>query len=79
MSLFTLDELESAAKTVRAFVPPTPAYAWPLLAAATGAEFIVEVLGHTGAFSFDGVVLVHQVTLLSLFLELCRPLFHLPP
>jgi threonine dehydratase len=33
MPLFTLDELAAAAAIVRTFVPPTPAYAWPLLAA----------------------------------------------
>jgi threonine dehydratase len=52
MSLFTLDELESAAKTVRAVVPPTPAYAWPLLAAAAGAEVVVKHENHTPTGSF---------------------------
>jgi threonine dehydratase len=52
MSLFTLDELESAAKTVRAFVPPTPAYAWPLLAATAGAEVVVKHENHTPTGSF---------------------------
>jgi threonine dehydratase len=52
MPLFTLDELQSAAATVRAFVPPTPAHAWPLLAAATGAEVIVKHENHTPTGSF---------------------------
>jgi threonine dehydratase len=56
MSLFTLDELESAAKIVRAFMPPTPAYQWPLLAKATGADVVVKHENHTptGAFKARG-------------------------
>jgi threonine dehydratase len=64
MSLFTLDELESAAKTVRAFVPPTPAYAWPLLAAATGAYVVVKHENHTPTGSFKargGLVYVEEL------------------
>ena len=38
MSLFSLDELKAATTTVRTLVPPTPAYAWPLLARRTGIE-----------------------------------------
>ena len=34
MPLFTLDELDAAIAIVRTLVPPTPAYAWPLLGAA---------------------------------------------
>jgi threonine dehydratase len=52
MPLFTLAELESAAATVRAFVPPTPAHAWPLLAAATGAKVVVKHENHTPTGSF---------------------------
>jgi threonine dehydratase len=52
MSLFTLDELDSALKTVHAFVPPTPAHAWPLLATATGATVIVKHENHTPTGSF---------------------------
>jgi threonine dehydratase len=56
MPLFTLDQLESAAKIVRRFVLPTPAYAWPLLAQATGVEVIVKHENHTptGAFKARG-------------------------
>ena len=52
MPLFTLDELEGSLKTVRAFVPQTPAHVWPLLAKATGAEIIVKHENHTPTGSF---------------------------
>lgn len=56
MPLFALDELTAAAGTVRGLVPPTPAYAWPLLAKATGATVIVKHENHTqiGAFKARG-------------------------
>ena len=56
MPLFTLDELTAAAATVGAVVSPTPAYAWPLLAARTGATVIVKHENHTpiGAFKVRG-------------------------
>ena len=59
MSLFTLEELERAASAVRAFVPPTPAHAWPLLAAATGTAVVVKHENHTptGAFKARGAVI----------------------
>ena len=47
MPLFGLDELADAAAIVRRVVPPTPAYAWPLLAKAIGAEVIVKHENHT--------------------------------
>jgi threonine dehydratase len=50
--LFTLDELEAAAALVRSVVPPTPAYAWPLLAERTGARVIVKHENHTPTGSF---------------------------
>ncbi|HEX3502326.1 MAG TPA: threonine dehydratase [Xanthobacteraceae bacterium] len=50
--MFTLAELESAAKIVRAFVPPTPAHAWPLLAEATGVDVVVKHENHTPTGSF---------------------------
>jgi len=58
MPLFTLDELESTLATVRAFVPPTPAYAWSLLASRCGAEVIVKHENHTptGSFKARGVL-----------------------
>jgi threonine dehydratase len=52
MLFFTLDELAVATATVRAFVPPTPAYPWPLLAKRTGAEVIVKHENHTPTGSF---------------------------
>jgi threonine dehydratase len=58
MPLFTLDDLEDATKTVRSWVPPTPAYAWPLLARHTGATAIVKHENHTpcGAFKARGAL-----------------------
>jgi threonine dehydratase len=50
--LFTLDELAAATATVRSFVPPTPAYAWPLLAERAGATVIVKHENHTPTGSF---------------------------
>ncbi len=52
MPLFTLAELQDAAAVVRPLVPPTPAYAWPLLARRTGAEVIVKHENHTPTGSF---------------------------
>jgi threonine dehydratase len=52
MPLFTLDELAAAAATVRAVMPPTPAYAWPLLAKRAGAEVVVKHENHTPTGSF---------------------------
>ncbi len=52
MPLFSLDELDAAAAIVRSFVPPTPAYAWPLLARSVGAEVIVKHENHTPTGSF---------------------------
>lgn len=52
MPLFTLDELAATAAIVRTFVPPTPAYAWPLLAERAGAEVIVKHENHTPTGSF---------------------------
>src|SRR6202451_3294533 len=52
MPLFTLDELAAATATVRAYVPPTPAYAWPLLAERIGATVVVKHENHTPTGSF---------------------------
>ena len=56
MSLFTLTELEAAVPLVRAIVPPTPLYVWPLLARRAGAEVWVKHENHTpiGAFKVRG-------------------------
>jgi threonine dehydratase len=50
--IFTLNELESVTAIVRAFVPPTPAYEWPLLAKKVGAAVIVKHENHTPTGSF---------------------------
>jgi threonine dehydratase len=54
--MFTLKELESAIPLVRACVPPTPQYAWPLLRARTGVDVVVKHENHTpiGAFKLRG-------------------------
>jgi threonine dehydratase len=52
MPLFTLDELAAATATVRSYVPPTPAYTWPLLAERVGATVIVKHENHTPTGSF---------------------------
>lgn len=56
MPLFSLDQLADAAEVVRRFVPPTPAYAWPLLKKRTGVEVFVKHENHTpaGAFKIRG-------------------------
>jgi threonine dehydratase len=54
--MFTLAELQSILPVVRAAVPETPQYAWPLLSARVGAEVIVKHENHTpiGAFKVRG-------------------------
>jgi threonine dehydratase len=52
MPLFTLDELAAATATVRSYVPPTPAYALPLLAEQVGATVVVKHENHTPTGSF---------------------------
>jgi threonine dehydratase len=64
MALFTLDELHDALATVRSFVPPTPAYAWPLLRQRVGADVIVKHENHTPTGSFKargGLVYVNAL------------------
>ena len=53
---FSLEELEAAARVVHAAMPPTPQYAWPLLAARAGCEVWVKHENHTptGAFKVRG-------------------------
>lgn len=55
-SVFDLSDLEAAARIVHAAMPLTPQYAWPLLAARTGAEVWVKHENHTptGAFKVRG-------------------------
>lgn len=53
---FTGDEVEAALRTVREVVPPTPQYAWPLLARRLGMTVWVKHENHTpaGAFKVRG-------------------------
>ena len=52
MTMFTLAELEQAAVLVAKHVPPTPQFAWPLLARRTGTEVWVKHENHTPTGSF---------------------------
>ncbi len=54
--MFTLADVEAALPLVRAAVPATPHYAWPLLKARTGVEVVVKHENHTpiGAFKVRG-------------------------
>ena len=54
--MFTLAELESVLPIVRAAVPQTPQYAWPLLSKRVGAHVVVKHENHTpiGAFKVRG-------------------------
>src|SRR5437764_808122 len=54
--MFSLEELEQALRDVHAAFPATPQYAWPMLAARTGAEVWVKHENHTptGAFKVRG-------------------------
>ena len=56
MPLFSLPDLEAAARLVYGHMPPTPQYAWPLLAKRTGTEVWVKHENHTptGAFKVRG-------------------------
>jgi threonine dehydratase len=54
--MFDLAELERAHEVVRRAVPPTPAYAWPLLSERLGTSVVVKHENHTptGAFKVRG-------------------------
>ena len=54
--MFSLPELEAASRIVHENFPGTPQYAWPLLAARSGAEVWVKHENHTptGAFKLRG-------------------------
>lgn len=61
---FSLEELEAAAELVHRSVPPTPQYAWPLLARSLGTEVWVKHENHTptGAFKVrGGLVYIDQL------------------
>jgi len=55
-TMFSLAELEDVIPLVRASVPPTPQYAWPLLEAQTGVKVVVKHENHSpiGAFKVRG-------------------------
>ncbi|MFZ5781246.1 MAG: threonine dehydratase [Pseudomonadota bacterium] len=54
--MLSLQEVEEATRVVYAAMPPTPQYAWPLLARRTGCEVWVKHENHTptGAFKVRG-------------------------
>jgi threonine dehydratase len=54
--MFDLQQLERAQGVVGAAMPPTPAYAWPLLSERLGTTAIVKHENHTptGAFKVRG-------------------------
>lgn len=56
MPLFSRSELEAAATLVHTIMPPTPAYAWPLLQRRYGFPVVVKHENHTpiGAFKVRG-------------------------
>ncbi|MCJ8155802.1 threonine dehydratase [Sphingomonas sp. LaA6.9] len=55
---YSLQALEEAAALVHAVMPPTPQYAWPLLAERTGCDVWVKHENHTptGAFKARGAI-----------------------
>ncbi|WP_088347996.1 MULTISPECIES: threonine dehydratase [Rhodomicrobium] len=59
MPLFSLDDLHAAARRIAPLVPPTPQYAWPLLAERTGCEVWLKHENHTpaGAFKIRGGII----------------------
>jgi threonine dehydratase len=56
VAMFDLGQLEQAQEVVAAAIPPTPAYAWPLLSERLGASVVVKHENHTpiGAFKVRG-------------------------
>ena len=52
----TLADFEAAAEVVHASIPPTPQYAWPLLAERASCRVVVKHENHTptGAFKVRG-------------------------
>src|SRR3954463_684773 len=55
-SMFPLAELEAVLPIVRAGMPPTPQFAWPLLRQRTGVDVVIKHENHTptGAFKVRG-------------------------
>ena len=50
--MFTLAEVDEAAALVYGHMPPTPQYAWPLLARRFGCEVVVKHENHGPAGAF---------------------------
>ncbi|KJH79288.1 threonine dehydratase [Stutzerimonas stutzeri] len=62
--MFDLNALRQAAQLIHQSVPPTPQYAWPLLAERLGCEIWVKHENHTPAGAFKvrgGVLYVHEL------------------
>ena len=59
MQLPSLDEIRSATQVVRAVMPPTPQFTWPLLNARAGTEVWVKHENHSpvGAFKLRGATI----------------------
>lgn len=57
----TLAEIEAAAPSVDAVVPPTPQFTWPLLNARLGAELWVKHENHTAIGSFKLRTVCHYI------------------
>src|SRR5580698_5626350 len=53
---FTITDVGAALATIRAVMPPTPQYAWPLLSSRAGVDIFVKHEGDTpvGAFKLRG-------------------------
>ncbi len=65
MSDITRSDIEAAAEVVYRTLPPTPAYAWPLLARRAGCEVWIKHENHTpiGAFKVrGGLVYIDELT-----------------
>jgi len=52
VQLFDIDELKQATTVVRALVPETPAYSWPLLSRRAGMQVVVKHENRTPIGSF---------------------------
>lgn len=62
--MFDLHQLRQAAELIHPTVPPTPQYAWPLLAERLGCEVWVKHENHTPAGAFKvrgGMLYVHEL------------------
>lgn len=62
--MFTLDELEAAARLVHAEMSPTPQHRWPLLSARLGVDVVVKHENHTPAGAFKvrgGIVYIDEL------------------